>query len=123
MKIHLDNPGNLNVIESYGEGFVSIRNTHYRETLCVMPTRVEKLPHINKPEDFNYDALEFLLEWSPEVILLGTGNALALPNMRLVQAFHAHNIGCDVMDSAAACRTYNVLVSEGRSVATVLLVE
>ncbi len=64
-----------------------------------------------------------LLAMNPEVIVLGTGTSNIFPPRELVFAMARRRIGFEVMDSAAAARTYNVLASEGRQVAAVLYIE
>ncbi len=58
-----------------------------------------------------------LLELQPELVLIGTGEALKFPSIEHYACLIQHNIGVEIMDSAAACRTYNILVGEGRKVA------
>lgn len=67
----------------------------------------------------DFDAV---LELEPEVVLLGTGERLRFPGSAVQRRFLEAGIGFEVMDTAAACRTYNVLMMEGRRVAAVLLI-
>jgi uncharacterized protein len=60
---------------------------------------------------------EELFELEPEVLLLGTGKFLVFPPLELTTPLMTKGVGVEVMDTAAACRTYNILVSEGRNVA------
>lgn len=62
-----------------------------------------------------------LLEWSPEVILFGSGSRLRFPPSRLLAPLHRQGVGIEVMDTAAACRTFNILAGEGRQVVAALL--
>ena len=62
-----------------------------------------------------------LLAHDPEVIIIGTGAKFALPPQAALAAARARRIGIEVMDTAAACRTYNVLVGEGRRVVAGLM--
>jgi uncharacterized protein len=64
-----------------------------------------------------------LIELAPEIVLLGTGVKQQLPPPELYVAFAAHGIGLEAMDNAAACRTYNLLLSEYREVAVALMLE
>jgi len=70
-------------------------------------------------ESLTIDDLALLIETGPELIVLGTGNRQLLPNRDLMFAMARRGIGLEVMDTPAAARTFNVLVSEGRSVAAV----
>ena len=71
-------------------------------------------------ESLTIDDLALLIENGPALIVLGTGNQQLLPNRDLMFAMARRGIGLEVMDTPAAARTFNVLVSEGRSVAAVL---
>ncbi len=62
-----------------------------------------------------------LIDCKPDVIIFGSGNKLKFPGNELRKEFNRLNIGLEVMDTGAACRTYNVLLSEGRNVAAAIL--
>jgi uncharacterized protein len=67
--------------------------------------------------------IEPILELSPEIVLLGTGATQRFPDSSLLGAILSRGVGCEVMTTGAACRTYNVLVGEDRKVAAALLLE
>ena len=60
--------------------------------------------------------LDLLLELQPELVLIGTGDVLKFPALRHYACLVQQNIGVEIMDSSAACRTYNILLNEGRKV-------
>ena len=62
-----------------------------------------------------------IAQLEPEIALLGTGDRQRFPHPRLIQALMARGIGVEVMDTSAACRTYNIVMLEGRRVAAALL--
>ena len=64
-----------------------------------------------------------LIELKPELVLLGTGKILRFPHPSILGAMAAARIGMEVMDTQAACRTYNILSEEGRNVAAALIVQ
>ena len=64
-----------------------------------------------------------VLELQPEVLLIGSGPRQKFPDRGTLAALYESRIGFEIMDTGAACRTYNVLVAEGRSVAAALIVE
>ncbi len=66
---------------------------------------------------------EHLLTYQPEVVIFGSGARLRFASPALTRALIERGIGVETMDTAAACRTYNVLASEGRSVVAALLLE
>lgn len=65
--------------------------------------------------------LEKALDFTPEVILLGTGSRQEFPGPHVLAPAHRAGVGIEVMDTRAACRTFNVLVQEGRKVAAALI--
>jgi len=73
-------------------------------------------PHELRAEDF-----EALLALQPEVLLYGSGARLVFPPPALLRLLYERRVGLETMDSAAACRTFNVLASEGRSVVAALI--
>ena len=123
MKLHQDVPSGLNSITGYGEGYVMVNGQRYGCSLIVMP---EMLMEAWQVPDF--DALakphfEPLLDAHPEILLLGTGERQRFPHPKIFRGLYDAGIGVEVMDSAAACRTYNILVGEGRRVAAALILE
>ena len=65
---------------------------------------------------------ERIAELAPEVVLYGSGASLRFPSPALLRSLYARGIGVETMDTAAACRTYNVLAGEGRRVVAALIV-
>ncbi len=123
MKLHADKPQNLNTVTGYGPGYIEINAVRYEMSVLVMPEGdVEPWP-ASRFEDLEPAHFETLLDKSAEVVLLGTGSKLRFPHPRLTAALSRRHIGVDAMDLQAACRTYNVLMAEGRKVAAVLLIE
>ena len=122
MKFHLQTPAS-NVITGCGPGWVRVGPNEYRENLVLTPDRVA--PGFAptgfdglKPQDF-----AALLASSPEIVLLGTGATQRFLRPAVTAPLHDANVGLEVMDTRAACRTYNILVAEGRSVTAALIVE
>ena len=102
-------------VDGYGPGFFRVGGVAYDGALLCAGTEVSGWG--------GYDDLAPLtaLAGRIDVLLLGTGAQIAHPPTALREALEAAGIGADVMDSPAACRTYNVLLSEGRRVALVVL--
>jgi uncharacterized protein len=121
MKFHL-NTAEGNVFTGHGDGYVRIGETDYRENLLVTPEQL-----IGGWAPSGFDALtesDFaaLAALKPEVALFGTGATMRFPHPRLTRALTEGRIGLEVMDTPAACRTYNILAAEGRRVAAAILV-
>lgn len=120
MKIQLDSAGNLHRIRHYGPGTVTVNQTAYTTSLVVLPDRVVDWPP-QRFADLAAAHFEFIRTLNPEVVLLGTGTHLRFPAGPVTRCLVDAGIGLEVMDTGAACRTYNVLASEGRRVAAALL--
>ncbi len=90
-------------------------------SLIVLPDRVITDWPPSGFEALSQAHFEVILEFKPEIVLLGTGATLRFPHPSLTQALIRMQVGLEVMDTAAACRTYNILVTEGRKVAAALI--
>ena len=66
-------------------------------------------------------AFRSLLDWEPEIVVFGSGGSFRFPHPRLTQSLTTARVGLEVMDSHAACRTFNVLAGEGRKVLAAIL--
>ena len=120
MKLHADRAGTHNVFTAYGEGFVAVNGERHAVNLVVLPDRVLPwdLADFDALAETHFAALAAL---GPEILLLGTGPRQRFPHPSLARPLAAARIGLEVMDTQAACRTYNVLVAEERRVAAALL--
>ena len=110
-----------NTFTAYGEGYVSVNTVRYVGNLIVLS---ERLILDWTPASFDLLSLadfELLATLDTEIILLGTGTQLRFPRPELMQPLIAVRKGLEVMDVHAACRTYNVLINEGRKVAAALI--
>jgi len=72
-------------------------------------------------DNLQAEHLDAITELKPELVLLGTGPSLIFPTPQLLASLHRQRIGVEVMDTAAACRTYNILMTEGRLVVAGLM--
>mgnify|MGYP001061216432 FL=1 len=122
MKFHLQTPMS-NVVTGTGPGWVRIGTDDHRQSLVLTADQIT--PGF-APDGF--DALreadfELILATSPEIVLLGTGAVQRFPHPRITAPLHRAHVGLEVMDTRAACRTYNILVAEGRNVAAALIIE
>ena len=67
-------------------------------------------------EELNEEHLRLIATLEPEVVLLATGAKIRFPNHAWLRLFHQQGVGVEIMDNGAACRTYNILMAEGRNV-------
>ncbi len=121
MKLHLDTQSNLNLVTGYGDGHLLINKVRHDGNLVVTPAAVSQ-----GWADGGFDGLvaeDFarLLGWSPEVVLVGTGSRLRFPPHALLRPLIDAGVGFEILDLPAACRTYNVLASEGRTVLAAMM--
>lgn len=123
MKLHADQPQSLNTVTAYGPGYIEINLVRHTTSLLVMPEGEVRPWPVSRFEDLEPAHFEQLAELGPEVVLLGTGTRLRFPHPRLTASLSRRHVGVDAMDLQAACRTYNILMAEGRKVAAVLLLE
>jgi len=120
MKFHLTRPDGRNLFTGYGPGYLSVNGTRHETSLIVLADRVAQWA-VDSFEGLDEAAFEQLAKLPVEILLLGTGTALRFPHPRLSQAVRDAGIGLEVMDTSAACRTYNILLGEDRRVGAALL--
>ncbi len=123
MKLHLDNPDSRNLVTSYGAGYVAINHRHYETSLILLPDRIVESWAAGGFEALAEGDFEAIRALAPEILLLGTGSRQRFPAPALLRPLIEARIGYEVMDLAAACRTFNILMAEGRHVAAALLIE
>ena len=120
MKLHASSPSGANTITAYGDDYVKVNGE--RRDSSVIVTASEVLPWSATSFDaLSAEHFQELSKLGVEIVLLGTGARQRFPHPRLTAAFGPARIGLEVMDSKAACRTYNILVAEARRVALALL--
>lgn len=112
----------LNTVTAYGVGFVEINQVRHTTNLIVTPDQIEPWPVAGFAA---LDASDFerLRDLRTEVVLLGTGTRQRFPHPKLTRPLSDARIGLEVMDTQAACRTYNILMAESRRVAAALLLQ
>lgn len=112
----LDQPGDHLYVRSVSEkGFYVDETWHGGSVVLSRDTLVEAWPPL-RPDEITAAHLETLLELEPEVVLLGTGPTQVFLPVPVLSEFFRRGIGVEMMDTRAACRTFNVLVSEERRV-------
>lgn len=124
MKLHLNVERDLPLFTGYGEGHVIINSTRYDQGLFLSGSQIQIAPWAG----LGFDALtESHFRWIAthpvEIVLFGSGHTLRFPHPSLTRALVEARIGLEVMDIGAMCRTYNILVGEGRSVGAGVLIE
>jgi uncharacterized protein len=121
LKFHLDQTAGKNAFTGYGEGYVAVNGTRHEESLVVSAERVITAWPARSVAALAADHLAALVELEPEIVLLGTGSRFEFPEPALLAPLYRAGIGVEVMDTPAACRTYNILLGEGRNVVAALI--
>ena len=122
MKLHLANSDGRNAVTGYGAGYVEINGKRYDTSVVVQPTSIETDWMPGADGDIGLDGIAFLATLEVEIILLGTGARQRFPAPATLRPLIDAGIGFEIMDTNAACRTYNILVAENRRVAAALQV-
>jgi uncharacterized protein len=110
-------------IRGYGPGEVRINETVYRTSLVLTTNRLDTNWNPRPISDWTPADLDPLLAHDPEILLIGTGESIHLLGTPFIAHALRQGVGLEVMDTAAACRTFNILAGEGRRVAAGLIVE
>ncbi len=121
MQFSLDHNEGSYQIDGYAPGQVTVNEQVLRTSLVISPDRLQIDWPLRDIKDLTEGHVQELAGWEPEILLLGTGIRQCFPNAALLAQFLGRGIGVEVMDTAAACRTYNVLNSERRRVVAALL--
>jgi uncharacterized protein len=125
MKLHLTTADNKHLITGYGMGddgrFVEINKQRYSANLIVMAKQLILDWPATDFASLNETHFAQIIDLKPEVVLLGTGEKHQFLHPRIIQNLTEMGIPLECMTTAAACRTYNILMSEDRNVAAMLL--
>jgi uncharacterized protein len=122
MKFTLDQPATLHVIRGYAPGLLRIGDREFTRSVIVSAQTLIDDWRPQRAADLTAADLEPALALQPGILLLGSGPRQVFPAPDLLAQLYAARIGFEVMDTGAACRTYNVLVAEGREVAAALII-
>ena len=122
MKLHTD-PRTGNTVTAHGEGYVAINGERYSTSLIVQPEAIDTEWQATDMGTLAAAHIERLLATGADILILGTGKRQQFPPLALLKPVMAAGRTLDVMDTSAACRTYNILMSEGRAVAAALIIE
>ncbi len=122
MKLQLATQTGQNLFTGYGAGYVMVNKEPYRHSLVVAPQRIIEDWRVASFDELEARHFEFLQSLGMEILLLGTGATLRFPLPALTRCLAAAGVGLEVMDTSAACRTYNILVAESRNVAAAVIV-
>jgi uncharacterized protein len=123
VKLQSDPHSGANTITGYGDGYIEINKIPYSHAVLLSSDGEILKWAIESFEDLGTVDFTQMASLKPELIIIGTGKRQRFPKPELLKTLIEAKIGFEVMDSQAACRTYNILVGEGRQVLLALIVE
>lgn len=121
MKLHPANTRNGYTLTGYGAGYLSVNGTRYEHPLIVTPEAPPLPWAVTAISDLGLEAASLLLKESPDIVIIGTGLTQIFPSPAQLRPLIQAGIGLEIMNTPAACRTYNVLMGEGRRVLAAML--
>jgi uncharacterized protein len=124
MKLQPDKSNSL-TINAYGPGWIEVNGQKFEQSLTVssLPGAIPSAWNARRFEDLGPTSFESLACSGAELVIFGSGQRLRFPQATWLRPLIDRGIGIETMDTPAACRTYNILASEGRKVVVALLQE
>ncbi len=122
MRFTQDPSSTRNLIRSYAPGEIKINDQTFHHSLIVAPSSIAPGPAIRDAGELTAAHTADIVALEPELVLIGTGVRQVFPAAEFGAQFLRAGIGFEVMDTGAACRTFNVLATEQRRVVALLLV-
>jgi uncharacterized protein len=111
------------LIRAYELGRITVDDQEYAHSLILSPGRAIMAWRPRHVDDLSHADFDAVVALQPDILLLGTGNQLNFPAPQVTVGLLQSRIGVEVMDTAAACRTYNILFAEQRRVVAALLLD
>ena len=122
MQLSLDNPKGVNAVTACGPDEIRVGPHVIRRSVILSPKQIIFDWPVSSISNLSIEDLAPALKLEPEIVLLGTGMRLAFPAGEIQAGILSRGVGFEVMDTAAACRTFNILLAEDRSVVAALIV-
>lgn len=123
MKLHLDQSQALNTVTAYGDDYLRINDQRFDHSILLMPEGPVEAWPVAEFSQLGQEQFRAMLARKPELVIVGTGQRQRFAHPRLWAELAQARIGVEFMDTGAACRTYNILMAEGRLVLAALLLE
>jgi len=103
-------------ITGYETDCVFINQEPYKQSLIISPDSLITDWEVMNLTQLNNENLIQFITYQPEIVIIGTGEKLVLPDPKIIAFFAQHRIGFETMNTAAACRTYGILAAEARKI-------
>ncbi|PWF43099.1 Mth938-like domain-containing protein [Massilia glaciei] len=123
MKLHPSTNSQYQTVTGYDASGVEINAVRFAYSLTLMPEHPPRAWDVARFEDLTAEHFAAIEAELPDVVILGTGERQRFAHPRLVAGLAARRIGVECMDNKAACRTYNILMGEGRKVTLALIID
>lgn len=123
MKLHPSTTKQYQTVTGYDDSGVEINARHFGKSLIVMPEAAPRDWDVHAFEQLTEQHFAQILADRPDVVILGTGARQRFVHPKLSAALTMNRIGVECMDNQAACRTYNILMGEGRKVTLALIID
>jgi len=114
------NTDGINIVDAYSQGAIVVSKVPYHSSLILSATDIIDDWPPQTCTELTAQHLQQVIILDPEIVLLGTGSKIVFPGDDILQPITSNRIGYEIMDTGAACRSYNFLVAEGRRVVAAL---
>ncbi len=123
MSLNLDENSATYQIRAYQPGLIQVNDQFFACSIIITPERLINTWAPQSIDELTREDLATIVELRPSILLIGTGHELQFPDIKIYGDLINYGIGVEIMNTHAASRTYNVLTSEGRSVAAALIIK
>ena len=123
MKLHVTPTQHYQTVTGYDQDWIEINATRFEHSLIVLPEIAPVAWPVSAFETLTAADLEVVGTYEPDLMILGTGQRQRFAHPKLLSGLLTRGIGVECMDNQAACRTYNILMAEGRKVALALIMQ
>lgn len=110
-----------NSIQAYERGQVTVNERIYTDSFVLSATQIFTPWPVASISDLEPSHFDCVLELKPDVVLLGTGDKQVFPALEILGHFAEFNLGVEIMDTGALCRTFNILIAEDRQVVAAII--
>jgi uncharacterized protein len=123
MKLQSTETQQYQTVTAYDDRGIELNAVRFDHSLLVLPETPPAIWPVHHFDALTSEHFDQIDATQPDVVILGTGPRQRFVHPRLIANLTARRIGVECMDNQAACRTYNILMAEGRKVALALILE
>ena len=121
MKLTLSDDSRVYTISAYSENEFTVRGEVLSGSQIIWPGKPPNSWVLTDITRLEQDSFDLIVSEDVETVIIGTGKTLIFPEDHWLEQFYNRSIGVEIMDTPAACRTYNILVSEDRNILAALI--